>query len=190
MNFWNISHESTKNTHVPYILHEMHSLASVFMCFHCVFTAEPWSFGTFHMWIPKCTWNIYSTWKAQFCYCFHVISLCFYYRNMHFWYILHVYQNTHVKYILHEMHSFASVFICLHCVFTAHTCTFGTFQIYTKIHMYSIFYMKCTVLLVFSCVLLCFYCRNKNFWYISHEFTKIHMYRKFYMKCTVLLVFS
>jgi hypothetical protein len=61
---------------------------------------------------------------------------------------------------------------------------------YTKIHMYNVFYMKCPVLLVFSCVSLCFYCKNINYWYISHEFTKIYIYHIFYMKCTVLQVFS
>jgi hypothetical protein len=92
------------------------------------------------------------------------------------------------------MHCLASVFMCFHYVFTAETCTFGTFYLYTKIHMYHIFYMKCTVLLVLSCVStvfsLCFHCRNINIWYISHEFTKIHMHHIFYMKCTGLLVFS
>jgi hypothetical protein len=101
-----------QNTRVPYILHEMHSNASVFICFHC--------------------------------------------RNMNFRDISHVYQNTCVPYILHEIHSFASLFMCFHCVFTAETCTFSTFHMYTKIHMYRIFYMKCTVLLEFSCVFTVF----------------------------------
>jgi hypothetical protein len=96
-----------RNTHVPYILHEMHSFASVFTCFYC--------------------------------------------RNMYFWYISHVYQNTHVPYILHEMHNLASDFMFFHCVFTANTCTFGAFHMYTKIHRYHIFFMKCTGLLVLLC---------------------------------------
>jgi hypothetical protein len=102
-----------QNTHVSYILHEMHSFASVFMWFHCVFTAETWTFGTFHMNLPKYTCTIYSTWNALFCQCFH-------------W------------------------------VFPAKTYTSSTFHMYTKIHMYQIFYMKCTVLLVFSCVFTVF----------------------------------
>jgi hypothetical protein len=101
-----------------------------------------------------------------------------------------IYQNTHVLYILYEMHSFASVVMCFHCVFTAETCVFATFPLYTKIHIYHTFYMKCIVLLVFSCISLSFQWRNMNFWYISHEFTKIHLFNIFYMKCTVLLVFS
>jgi hypothetical protein len=80
----------------------------------------------------------------------------FHCRNMYFWFISHVYQNTHVPYILHKIHNFVSVFMSFHCVFTAETCTFGTFYMYTKIHFYHIFYMKCTVLLVFSCVFTVF----------------------------------
>jgi hypothetical protein len=156
-----------QNTHVPYILHEMHWFACVLMCFHCVFTAETCTFGIFHMFMPKYTCTIYSTWNAQFCLFFNVFSLCFYWRNINFWYILHeftkqhmyhifymkctvllvfslcfhcrnmyfwyishAYQNTHVPYVLHEMHSFASVFMCFHCVLTAETCNFGTFHMY------------------------------------------------------------
>jgi hypothetical protein len=110
-----------QNTHVPYIPHEMHCFPSVFMCFHCVFTAEICFFGTFHMLIPKYTWTMYSTWNALFCLCFHVCSLCFHCRNSNLWYISHE---------------------------------------FTKIHMYHIFYMKCTVSLVFS---LCFHCKNIDF---------------------------
>jgi hypothetical protein len=139
-------------THVPYILHEMHSFVSVFMCFYYVFTAETCTFCTFYMFIPKYTCTIYSTWNAQFCYCFHVFSLSFHCRNMYFWYISHVYQNTHVPYIIHEMHSFAIVFLCFHCLFNAEKCIFGKFHMFTKIHMYHKLYMKWRVLLVFSCV--------------------------------------
>jgi hypothetical protein len=113
--FWYFSH-IYQNTHVKYIIHEMHSFSSVFTVF----------------------------------------SPCFHCRNMYIWYILHVYQNTHLPYIIHEMHSFASVFLCFHCVITANTCTFSTFYMYTKIHMYHILYMKCTVFLVFSCVFIVF----------------------------------
>jgi hypothetical protein len=67
-----------------------------------------------------------------------------------------VYQNTHLLYILHEIHCFAIDFICFYYVFTAGTCTFGTFHLYTKIHMYHMFYMKCTVLLVFLCAFTVF----------------------------------
>jgi hypothetical protein len=66
MYFWYISHVY-QNTYVTYILHEMHNFASVFMFFHCVFNAETCTFGTFHMFIPKNTWTMYSTWNTQFC---------------------------------------------------------------------------------------------------------------------------
>jgi hypothetical protein len=129
-----------QNTHVLYILLQMHSFASVLMCFNCVFTAETCTFDKFHM-----------------------------YTKIH---------------IIHEMHSFASVLMCFYCVYTAETCTFGTFHMdipkytcvilcfhcvfiaetwiigtfdmYTKIQMYHIFYIKCTVLLVISCVFTVF----------------------------------
>jgi hypothetical protein len=65
------------------------------------------------------------------------------------------------------------------CVFTAKTYTSSKFHMHTKIHMYHIFYMKCTVFLLFF---LCFHCRNM--------YTNIHLYHIFYIKCTVLLVFS
>jgi hypothetical protein len=189
MFFWFISH-LYQNTHVPYILDEMHSFASVFMCFHCVFTAETFTFGTFHMYIPEYTLTIYSTWNAQFCKCFYGFLLCFHRRNMYFWYISHVYQNTHVLYILHEMHSFASVFISFHCVFTAETRTFDTFHMYTKIHMYHIFYIKCikfTVLIVFSSVFTAEICIFGTFQMYTKTpmYTKTHMYYIFYIKCTV-----
>jgi hypothetical protein len=164
-------------------------------CFHCIFTAETFTFVTFHLYIkihmyhifymkctvllvfscvftmfslqkhvllihftclPKYTCTIYSTWNALFCLCFHVFLLCFHCRNMYFRYISNVYKNTNVPYILHEMHSFASVFMCFHCVFTAETFTFGTFQCIYQMHMYHIFNIKCTALLVFSCVFTVF----------------------------------
>jgi hypothetical protein len=178
----------------------MQSLSSVFMCFHCVFTAETWTFGTFHMYtkihmfyvfymkckvlpVFSCFFTVFfftaETWtfgtfqmntKIHMYHIFYmkktvllvfscdftVFSLCFHCRNMYFWYISHVYQNTQTPYILHEMHSFARVFMWFHCVIRAEICTFGTFHMYTKIHMYHIFYMKSTVLLVLSCVFTVF----------------------------------
>jgi hypothetical protein len=62
-----------QNTHIPYILHEMHCLASVFMCFHCVFTAETCTFGTNHIYIEihmyqcKTVHFMCSPWNALFC---------------------------------------------------------------------------------------------------------------------------
>jgi hypothetical protein len=38
-----------KNTHVLYFIHDMHGIASVFMCFHCIFTAKSFTFCIFQM---------------------------------------------------------------------------------------------------------------------------------------------
>jgi hypothetical protein len=73
--------------------------------------------------------------------------------------------------MLHEIHCFASVFMCFHYDFTAETCTFGTFHLYTKIHMYHIFFIECTVLLVFSCVFTVFLPQKH---YILIHFTWIY----------------
>jgi hypothetical protein len=144
----------------------MHSFASVFMCFHCLFTAETCTFGTFHMHtiihmyhilymkctnllVFSCVFNIFSLQR-------HVL-------------LIHVTNlpKKHVPYIIHEMHSFASVFMCFHWVFFAETCSFCAFHMLTSKHMYHILYMKCTVLLVF---LLSFHCRTMYFWYISYVY--------------------
>jgi hypothetical protein len=149
------------------------------MCFHCVFTAETSTSGTFHMFIPKYTCTIYSTWNAVllvFWCVFIGFSLQKHVSLVHFTCIP---KKLHISYILHEMHSFGSVSLCFHCVFNAETCTFGIFHLYTKIHMYHIFYMKCTNLLVYSCVFtvfsLCFYCRNMYFLYISNVYQNTHV---------------
>jgi hypothetical protein len=151
MYFWYISHVS-QNTHVPYILHEMHSFASVLMCFLCFLTAETCTFGTFIMYTEihiSHTFYMKCTVLLVFSCVFTVFSLQKHVLLVHF---TCIYQNTHVPYVLHEMHSFASVLMCFHCLFTAETCIFRTFHMYTKIHMYHIFFVKCTVLLWFSCV--------------------------------------
>jgi hypothetical protein len=138
--------------------------ASVFMCFHCVFTAETCTFGTFYMYIPKYTGTINSTWNIQFCLCFDVFSLCFHCffkcRNMYFWYIAHVYRKTNVLYILHEMHSFSSIFIYFHWNWNAEPCTFGTLRMYIPKY-------TCTIILhemhSFASFFMCFNCRNMYF---------------------------
>jgi hypothetical protein len=115
---------------------------TVLLLFSCVFTAETCTFGTFQMYTKihmKHIFYMKCTVKLVFSY---VFFLCFHCKHMYFWCILHVYKNTHVPYILHQMHSFASVFMCFHCVFTVETRTFGTFHMYTKIHMCHILYMK------------------------------------------------
>jgi hypothetical protein len=117
---------------------------------------------------------------------FPCVFTMFYCRNIYFWYISNKHKNTHVPNFVHEMHCFASVFMCFHYVLTAQTCTFGTFHMYTTIQMFSTSYMKCTVLLVFSCDFTAETCTFITF----HMYTKIHMYHMLYMKCTVLLVFS
>jgi hypothetical protein len=113
----------------------------------------------------------------------------FCYRKMYFWYISHVYMNTHVPYLRNEMHCFASVFMCFHCVFTAETCTIEIFHNYTRIHMYHSLYMKWTVLLVFF---MCFHCvltAETCTFGIFLSYTR-HMFHTLYMKCTGLQVFS
>jgi hypothetical protein len=100
----------------------------------------------YHIFYKKCTVLLV----------FWCVFTVFHCRNMYFSYILHVYQNTNVPFILHEMHSFARVVMCFNCVFPTETRTFGTFHMFTKIHIYHIFYMKCTVLLVFLCVFIVF----------------------------------
>jgi hypothetical protein len=72
--------------------------------------------------------------------CFVSVFMCFHCRNIYFSYISHAHKNTHEPYFIHEMHCFASVFMCFHLVFTAETCTFGTFNMNTRIHMYHKFY--------------------------------------------------
>jgi hypothetical protein len=118
-----------QNTHVLYILHKMHSFASVFMCFHCrnmnfwYISHEYTKIHMYHIFYMKCTVLL------VFSCVFIVFLLQKHEFLVHFTWI---YQITHVPYILHEMHSFASVFICFHCVFTAETCTFGKFHMYTS----------------------------------------------------------
>jgi hypothetical protein len=122
------------------------------MCFHCVFTAKTCTFNTFHMLSKIHMYPIYymkCTVFLVFVCVFTVFLLCFQCRNMHFWYISHVFKNTHESYFIYEIHSFASVFMCFHCVFTAEINTFCTFQMHIKTHMYHILYIKCTVLPVF-----------------------------------------
>jgi hypothetical protein len=108
---------------------------------------------------------------------------------MYFWNISRVYQNTHVPYIIHEMHSFASVFMCYHCVFTAEPCTFGTYYMYTKKkHVSYIIHNMHSFASVFMCFYFVFTAETCTFG-TFHVFTKIHMCHILYMKCTVLLVF-
>jgi hypothetical protein len=83
--------------------------------------------------------------------CFASVIMWFHCKNIYFWYVLHVYQNTHVKYFIHNLIFFSKVFMGFYCVFTAKTFTFSIFFIYTRILMYHSLYMKCNVLLVFSC---------------------------------------
>jgi hypothetical protein len=145
-----------QNKHEPYILHEMHSFASVFMCFYYVFTEKTCAFGKFHMYTKIHMYHIFymkCTVLLVFSCVYTVFSLQ---KHVLLEHVTCIYQNTHVSYILHEIPSFADIFMCFHCVFTVETCTFGTFHMNTKIHMYHIFYMKCTVLLVFSCVFTVF----------------------------------
>jgi hypothetical protein len=52
MDFCYIQHVY-KITHLPFFSYKIHCFASVFLCFYCVFTAEPCTFGTSHMFSRK-----------------------------------------------------------------------------------------------------------------------------------------
>jgi hypothetical protein len=102
-----------------------------------------------------------------------VFSLSFHCRNMYFWYISHVHKNTYVPYFIHEMHYFASVFMCFHLVFTAETCSFGTFYMYTIIHLNRTLHIKFTVLLLFSLSFLLQ--KHVYLWSISYVHKNAHV---------------
>jgi hypothetical protein len=113
---------------------------SVLLVFSCVFTvfctAETSTLGTFHMYTKIHMYHIFyikCTVLLVFSCIFTVFSLQKHVILVHF---TCIYQNTHVPYILNKIHSFASVFMCFHCVFTvfwtAETCFFGTFHMHTK----------------------------------------------------------
>jgi hypothetical protein len=164
----------------------MHCYASVFICVYCVLTAVTLTYGIFHMYTRI---HMYNNLYVK-CTVLLVFFLCFYCRNMYFWYISHVYKKTHVPYFIHEMHCFASVFMCIHCVFTAETYTFlYILNIYKNTHVpYFIHEMHC-----FASVFICFHCvlsAETCTFGIFYMFTGIHIYHSFYMKWTVLLKFS
>jgi hypothetical protein len=125
------------------------------MCFHCLFTADAFTFGTFHMYTKIHMYHILHM-KCTVLLVFSCFLIVFSLQK----YVFLVHFKCIQKYscIIYYtwMHSFASVFMCFHCLFTAETCAFGTFHVYTKIHMCHILYMKCTVLLVFLCVFTVF----------------------------------
>jgi hypothetical protein len=79
------------------------------------------------------------------------------------------------------MHCFA----CFFCVFTTHTFTFRWFHIYTRLRIKHTWYMKYTVLIVFSCVFSAETCIFGMF----YVHTRIHMNNTLYVKCTVASVF-
>jgi hypothetical protein len=129
--------------------HTLYIKCSVLLMFSCVFSVlllQKHVLLVYFRIIQEYTCTILYKWNALFCKCFHVFSLCLDCTKMYLWYILPVFKNTHVSYFIHEMHCFASVFMCFHCVFTAETCTFGIICMYTRINMYHSLYMKCTVL--------------------------------------------
>jgi hypothetical protein len=113
-----------QNSHVSYILHEMHSFASVFMCFHCVFTAETWTFIRF-------TWIYQNTHVPYILHEMHCFASVFTSETSTFD-TFHLYTKIHMFHIFDMK---CTVLLVFSCVFTAETCTFGTFLLYTKIHM-------------------------------------------------------
>jgi hypothetical protein len=119
-----------QNIHVPYILHEMHSFACCFhvfaLCFYC---RNIFFWYILHVYTKIHMYPIFymnCTVLLVFSCVFTVFSL-----------------QKHVLFVhftcIHEMQSFANVFMCFHCVFPAETRTFGTFHMYTKIHISDIF---------------------------------------------------
>jgi hypothetical protein len=125
-----------QNSHIPYILHENHCFASVFMCFHCrkmyfcYISHINIKMHMYHIFYMKCTVLLVFICVST------VVSLQ---KHVHLVHFTCVCQNTHVPYILHEMHSFASVFMCLYCVFTAETWNFGTFHMNLPKFTYTIY---------------------------------------------------
>jgi hypothetical protein len=163
----------------------MHSVASFFICFHCVFTLETRTFGTFHMYTKIHMYHIFymkCTVLLVFCCVFTVFSL----QTHVLLHISHLYQNTHVPYILHEMHSFAIVFMCFHC---RNKYFWYISHVYQNTHVPYILHEIHSFASVFMCFHCVFTVETRTF-RTFHMYTKFHMYYIFYMKCTVLLVFS
>jgi hypothetical protein len=106
-----------QNTHVFYILQEMHSFASVLMCFNCVLQQKH-VLLVHYIYLPKYTWTIYSTSNTQFCLYFNVFSLYFHCRNMYFWYISHVLTKLHMYHIFEMKCKVLLVFSCVFTVFS------------------------------------------------------------------------
>jgi hypothetical protein len=89
------------------------------------------------------------------------------------------------------MHCFLSVFMCFYCVFTAETCNFGTFHMYTRKHMYHTLYMKCTVFQVFSCVFFMFSLEKHVILVHLHVYKKTHVsYFRHEMHCFLSVFIS
>jgi hypothetical protein len=97
--------------HMYHIFYMIFTVLLGFSCAFTVFSLQKHEFWVHFTWIYQNTQVLYILHEMHcFASVFNVLSMCFYCRNMYFWYISHVYQNTHITYILHEMHSFASFF--------------------------------------------------------------------------------
>jgi hypothetical protein len=137
----------------------MHCFSSVFMWFHCIFTAKTCNFGTFHLntrkpiyhtLYMKCTvFQVFSCVFTKFSLEKHVILVNFTCIQENQCIILYTWNALFLK-------CFFVFSLCCYCVFTAETCNFGNFHTYTRKHMYHTSYTKCTVFQVFSCVFTVF----------------------------------
>jgi hypothetical protein len=206
--FWYILHVNTK----PHIYHVFYMKCTVFLVFSCVFTVFLLQKHVLLVHFTCIYQNSHVPYILHHMHSFASVFMCLHFRNMYFWYILHVYTRIHMYHIFYIKCTVLLVFLC---VFTAEICTLGIFHMYTRIHMYHIYYMKCTVLLVFllvftvfllqkhvllvhfTCIpkytctiyftwnaqfskcfhvfLLCLHCRNMYFWYISHVYQNTHV---------------
>jgi hypothetical protein len=115
-------------------------------------------------------------------YTFRTNYMCFHCRNMFFLFIFLVF--------FFLLFSFACVFYMFTLCFIAETCNFCAFYIYTRIHMYHILYMNCTILLIFHVFTLCSHCRNLYFWYISFVYKNTSVsYFKHQMHCFLVFLY-
>jgi hypothetical protein len=162
-------------------MHYFSSVSRGFMCFHYVFTLFSLNKHIHLVYFTCIQLHMYHTWYTNstvllvFSCVFTVFSL-----KKH---VLLVYFTWIKKYICTILYTWNALFCKCICVFTEKTCTFGIFHMDTKIHMYNTLYMKCIVLLAFSCVVMCFHCvftvsfhwRNILFGYFLHVYQNTHV---------------
>jgi hypothetical protein len=91
---------------------------------------------------------------------------------------------------LHEIYCFVTVFMCVHCVLIAETCIYGLFYLYTRIHMQYTLYLKCIILLVFSCVFTLFFLQKHILFGIFYIYThKLYLIHEMHYFVSVFMCF-